>query len=288
MILCLLLLHLVHRANRVAQVDVAVEACILQFDQFVLRLTHPMRNTLSTFQIRRTVRHDDVFSRDIDRRLTVKARVKVDLLEGVTCQSKAEQHPLVLRAVLLHDLGQLIVHVISDTNGRVLLLRGLLTDDLGLDRPCRREGLHDGLGLELNRRLHQQRVEHPARTRPRFCPVLVSQTKDLQSLDVGVEPVFTRGEILLILTDQLARERSKFAFTHEVSKVSVKVLGTWLVSNHLDHHAINPDSHAFGVFNHNFNRLRRSKCFKTLRSLHQTFIDGHLDSPNSIQHRDDS
>ena len=93
------------------------------------------------------------------------------------------------RAVLLHLLSQLVIHVISDTNRGVLLLRSLFANDLGLDWPHRRERLNNRFGLELNCRLHQQRVEHTTRTGPRFCPILIADAKDLQTFDVGIQPV---------------------------------------------------------------------------------------------------
>ena len=68
-----------------------------------------------------------------------------------------------LGAVLAHHLGQLVVHVVSHPDRRFFLLRGFLADDLRLDRSHGWEGLHYGLGLELDRTLHQDGVIHTTR-----------------------------------------------------------------------------------------------------------------------------
>ena len=109
-----------------------------------------MRDTFSGLEVTSTVGHDDIFSRDKDRDLPSKVWIVVDLLEGVTRQTQAPQHPLMFGAVLSHHVGQLVVHVSSDTNRSVLLLRGLLTDDLGLNRASGGERTHHGLSLELD------------------------------------------------------------------------------------------------------------------------------------------
>ena len=101
----LLLLNLVHCTYRVAKIDVAVEASNLELSQLVLGFTHAVGNPLCIFKVLRTVGHDDVFSRDEHRRLAVKAGVKVDFLERIARQTQADQHALMLGAVLAHHLG---------------------------------------------------------------------------------------------------------------------------------------------------------------------------------------
>ena len=108
-----------------------------------------------------------------------------------------------LGAVLLHHLGELVVHVVLNADGRLFLLRGLLADDLGLDRTCGREGLHDRFGLELDRALHQQRVIHTACTGPRLCALVIFEAQQLQALDVGVKPVLARGDIRVVVSQQV-------------------------------------------------------------------------------------
>ena len=138
-----------------------------------------MRDTFSRLEITGTVRNDDIFSRDEERNLPSKVRVVVDLLEGVTRETQAPQHPLMFRAILFHHVGQLVVHVSSDTNRSFLLLRGLLADNLRLDRTSGGERTHHGLGLELDQCFGKQGVVYTTRPRPRLGAVFDLQTKQL-------------------------------------------------------------------------------------------------------------
>ena len=171
------------------QINVTVEPGVLQLGQFVLGLSHAVGDALCGLKACRAIGHHDVFCRDEHGSLALKGGVVVDFLEGVARQAKGDEHALMLGAVLAHHIGQLIVHVIGNARCRVFLLRGFLADDLGLDRPRSGESLHDRLGLELDRALHEQRVEHATRTRPRLGTLLITDAEDLQALDIGVYPL---------------------------------------------------------------------------------------------------
>ena len=71
LILRLLLLNLVHYYGRFTKINIPVEPSNLQPAQLILGLTHPVRHPLCAFQIRRPVRDDDVFRRDVNRCLPI-------------------------------------------------------------------------------------------------------------------------------------------------------------------------------------------------------------------------
>ena len=156
-----------------------------------------MRDTLRRLDVRRPVGHNDIFRRNKDRDLPREVGVVIDLLEGVTREAQAPQHPLMLRPVLDHLVGQLVVHVRSDTNGGLFLLWRFLTDNLGLYRTSSRERAHHGLGLELHQCFGQQRVVDSTRSRPRLGAVLDLQTKQLKAVHVSLNPVLTGASIFI-------------------------------------------------------------------------------------------
>ena len=94
-----------------------------------------------------------------------------------------------LRAVLLHDLCQLEVHVRFDTSRSVFLVLRLFTDNHSTDGTRCRERLHDRLRLELDRSLHEQWVVDTACSGPRLRTFLVLETEKLQTLHISVEPI---------------------------------------------------------------------------------------------------
>ena len=100
-----------------------------------------------------------------------------------------------LWAVLWHFLGQLVVHVISDTLGCIFLHLIDSADDLCFYRPGGRECLHDGLCLEPDRRLGEDRREHSARTIPRFSAFFIFHAEYFESLDEGVCPFFSGHDV---------------------------------------------------------------------------------------------
>ena len=173
-----------------------------------------MGHALAGLQVRGPVGDNDVFRRDKLRGLTLQVGVVVDLLERVTGQSKAPQHALMLRAVLHHALGQLVVHIYLHALGRILLLRRFLADDLRLDRPRCREGLHHGLCLELHQGFRKQWVVDTARAGPRFRPLLDLHTQKLQTVDVGLYPVLAGADVVLELAQQVTSEGLKDLVVH--------------------------------------------------------------------------
>ena len=82
-----------------------------------------------------------------------------------------------LGTVFPHHIRQLVVHVLLNPESGFLLLWRLFTNDLRPDRPSGREGLHDGLGLELNGTLHQHGMKHTTGSGPRLSPVFMLQAQ---------------------------------------------------------------------------------------------------------------
>ena len=186
-----------------------------------------------------------------------------------------------LGAVLLHHLGQLVVHVLSNPGSSFLFLRGLASDDLGLDRTHCREGLHDGLGLELDRTLHQDGVEHTTRTRPRLGSLFVVQTQQLQTLDVGVKPILPGANIRIVITQQISGQRRQHPLVHIFSKVGIKVLCRLLTRHDVNLHAVNADVYRLRVFDLNLNVwLLLGQISDPHRGLVQRFVNCHLAFPS--------
>ena len=224
LLLRFLFLHIVQRPHGVAQVHILVEPRHLQLTQFILGLAHPVRHTLGTVKGSSSVRHHDVLGRDIHRHLPVHVGVEVDLLERVACQRQCKQRPLMLRTELQHLLGQLVVHIFFDTGGGFFFLPSLLANDHGLDRPCSGERLHDGLGLELDRALHQHRVEYPAGTGPWLGTLLDLDPQELQTLDVSVKPVFAALNVLIKLRSELRGQDLQLATVKNLSEVLLELV----------------------------------------------------------------
>ena len=108
-----------------------------------------------------------------------------------------------LRPVLDHHISHLIIHVVLNALSRSFLLWRLFTDDLGLDRARRREGLHHGLSLELNHGLCQQRVVHTTSTGPRLHPLFKLQAQQLQSIHVRLHPVLAAGNVGVVVLNKV-------------------------------------------------------------------------------------
>ena len=189
MVFGLFLLDVVVYGLGLTQVQIAVEPSRLQLADVVLGLAHHMRDPLSVQDARRAVGDDEVFSRYEHCRLPLHARVEIHLLERASSQPQGVEHPLVLRAVLRHHLGELVVHVIAHPVSGFFLEPVDGTDDFCLDRALRREGLDDGLALEAYGSFSQHRGEHSAGTVPGFCALFVLHAQDFQALDIHIHPV---------------------------------------------------------------------------------------------------
>ena len=114
-----------------------------------------------------------------------------------------------LRAVLHHDVGQLVVHVLFDTSGSFFLLRRVFTDDLCLDRASGWECLGNTFRLKPHNGLSQHRVEHTTRTVPRLRTFFIPQTQEFQTLNVGRHPLFPVHDVFVEVLDQLVAQRVK-------------------------------------------------------------------------------
>ena len=176
-LLGLLLLNVVQLIRGVAQVHVHVEPSLNQLGHLVLGLTHDVRDPLGSLQVTRAVGHNDVFSGDKHRHLASLAWVVVDLLERTARNGQVPKHLLVLGAVLIHHVGQLIVHVFTNSRCRLLHLGSVFAQNDSLHRPSGWERLGDTLALEPNHALSQHGVEHTTRPLPRLGAVLVLQAQ---------------------------------------------------------------------------------------------------------------
>ena len=127
------------------QFFVNVKPSVHQFQEVVLTLAHPVGNAMAGVNFRDAVRQDHIFSRNKHRHLTTDTGVKVHLFKRRTGTWQVPQHFLVLRAVLRHLLGELVVHVFLDTHRRFFFLWRFFTNDLCTYRPFGWEGLHDGV-----------------------------------------------------------------------------------------------------------------------------------------------
>ena len=103
-----------------AKLHIPIKACVLQFLNFVLSLTHNVRNTWRGTRITRPIGDIQVFCRDKHRHLTIHRRVKINLLKRGTRQRQRPQHFFVFRTEFLHLFRQLVIHVIYNTGGSFL------------------------------------------------------------------------------------------------------------------------------------------------------------------------
>ena len=127
-----------------------------------------------------------------------------------------------LGPILRHDVGELVVHIRLHALGGVTRLGRLFTDDLRPHRALCRERLHHGLSLELDQSFRQKRVVHPAGTGPRLGAVLDLHTQQLKAVDVGLYPVLAAADVLVKLTQQVARQLGQLPLVHVFGKVVVK------------------------------------------------------------------
>ena len=178
-LLILALLDLIDVAVGLSDIHVPVEPCVLEPDDLVLGLAHPVGDAWARGDLRGAVGEDDILSRHKGRDLPVHARVEVDLLERRPGDGQVPEHLLVLRAVLHHDLGQLVVHVRLHPLRSVLFLTAAFADDVGLHRARGRKQLGDGFALEPHDGFGQHGAEHAAGTRPRLGALLNFEAQQL-------------------------------------------------------------------------------------------------------------
>ena len=216
------LLNLIEAIDRVIHLDFAVEAFCLQLLEFIRRFTHHVSDALCRLKVGRAVRHHHILGGDIHSRLAAKARIVVDLLEGVARQAQTPQHPLVLGPILRHDVGELVVHIRLHALGGVTGFGGLFTDDLRPHRALGRERLHHGLSLELDQSFRQERVVHTAGTGPRLGAILDLHTQQLKTVYIRLYPVLAAADVLVELTQQVSCQLSQLTLVHVLGKVVVK------------------------------------------------------------------
>ena len=102
-----------------------------------------------------------------------------------------------LRAVLNHHIGQLVVHVDLDTQRGVFFLPRNFPDDLGSDRARGRECLTHGFGLKTNSSFGQNCGIYATRALPRVCTLFVFEAKHLKTSNKRVRPVFSTVNVCL-------------------------------------------------------------------------------------------
>ena len=273
LLLGFLLLHIRMDVDGVAQVDVAVEPFNLQLPQVVLGLAHDVRHALSVEDARRPVRHDDLFGGDEHRHLPPQAGVEVDLLERSACKAQRVQHALVLRAILRHHLGKLVVHVVADTFGSFFLELGDGTNDLGLDRTRSGERLDDGVRLEAHSRFGQDSGVHATRAVPRLGALLILHAQDLKALDERIDPVLATGDVALHVTHQVRGKGLQLVLVKELSEVCVEVVGSGGICfrSQFNLHPAHANSQALGILDFNLDCRLVSK--KRRVNLRQNAVD---------------
>ena len=164
-----------------------------------------------------------------------------------------------LGTIFLHHVRQLMVHVIFNTGCSFFFLRRFFTNNLSTHRPRSGECLHDSLGLKLNRTLHQQGVGHTTRTGPRLTTLFVLQPQQFQAFNICIQPVFTRGEVGVIVTKQVTSKGLQLLSRHLFSQISVEVFGV-AVFFHAYFYAVGVYGHRFRVFNFNLNFRFFCRC----------------------------
>ena len=105
LLFCLFLLNVREDVDRLAKLNISVEACDLQLLDLVLCFTHYMCNTFCVVQIGGSVGNNDILGWDEHCHFTAKARVVVNLLKGGSGQTQGIQEALMFWAVLWHLLG---------------------------------------------------------------------------------------------------------------------------------------------------------------------------------------
>ena len=156
-----------------------------------------------------------------------------------------------LGAVFLHHIGQLVVHVILDTDSRCFLGWGFFTNNLRFDRASSRERAHHGLGLELDQRLGQHRVVHTASAFPWLTALLDLHAKQLKSIDISLHPVLATGNVFLILAHQIAGQRLQVLLGHLFGQVGVEIFLVFALLDAQNRLAVNPDLYGLRVLDLN-------------------------------------
>ena len=65
---------------------------------------------------------------------------------------------------------------------------------------------------------------HATRTGPRLATLLVLQSKQLQSFDVRIKPLFARGQVRLVVVQQVAGKACQRLLIHLFSDVGVEIV----------------------------------------------------------------
>ena len=108
----LFLLNVREDPGRLSKLRIPVEPIHLQLADLIFGLAHYVGYTLCHINTCCPIRDDDVFCRDVNCNLSAQGWIEVNLLESRPSNSQAEQHPLMLRAVLDHFFRQPEVHIV--------------------------------------------------------------------------------------------------------------------------------------------------------------------------------
>ena len=126
-------------------------------------------------------------------------------------------------SVLNHRIGKLVVHVITNSCCCFFTQSVDSPNDLRLNRPHSGERFHHCFGLKSNNALCQHRMEYTTRAVPRFCAFFILQTKQFQTINVSLHPVFAIHDVFSKVINQIITKRVQRGAVHELSKVGIEV-----------------------------------------------------------------
>ena len=160
-----------------------------------------------------------------------------------------------LWAKLLHDLGQLEVHVILNPLSRLFLGGGVLAHDFGADGTLRWECLGDGFRLKADHRLGDHRVEDAGCAVPRLSALLNLKAKKLQSGDIRLLPLLAGVLVIVNVAGQITDQQGHRALWQKLSEVGIKIINAWLTLLDTDLKISNANVDLFRVNDLNLNGL---------------------------------
>ena len=129
-----------------------------------------------------------------------------------------------LGPVLHHHIGKLVVHIRFDASSSITFCRGFFANKLRTHWSSSGECLHNGLSLKLDHSFAEKGVVHPASTGPRLCSVLNFKPEELKTIYIGLNPVFSAGNIVLKLSNEVASKLRKLLFIEYFSEILAKLV----------------------------------------------------------------
>ena len=149
-------------------------------------------------------------------------RIEVHLLERRAHNREIKEHLIHLRIILLHLVGDLVVHVLLDALSLLHKLLALRANNVHTNRATSRKQLPVRLSLKLRHSLGQNRVNNAARTLKRLRALLIFHAQIVKALTIRLFPLLARSKIVLNATHKLRRNATKVHVVNGISQVAVK------------------------------------------------------------------